>query len=403
MNRDATADILAACANGQVKKALEMEAHLYSTLVKTQETEEHYRECFQRWAGDMRNLALRMAANGGSVPAKGKSVAVFLHSNSQLAHFQILKTLIANSGNRNITAFVLADEERISGELGVPVVPIGANLESAFPILQLEMRERNCGTLVWVSVPLYASYALSYRLAERQVYWALRFHSVTVPEIDCYLSYGHRGETSRTYHGQRWETAHAPLSVAPAQVSVEAAERHRAEFGFGSVIGTVARDEKIANPDYLEAVAQVLAAEPDTLFLWTGKKENPAVRSFFAARGLSRQHRYLGWVDPDKCIELMDVFLETFPQGGVMTWLAMARGVPVVGMKRPGSVYGWLQDAPAGSCSATDLRDYAAHALSLLRSRQRHAEAVRAGRMIYENERVNVAKDCERMWGLIDG
>ena len=49
---------------------------------------------------------------------------------------------------------------------------------------------------IWVSTPVFATFALAMGIAPAQVFWSLRYHPVRLPEIDGYITYGSWGEES---------------------------------------------------------------------------------------------------------------------------------------------------------------------------------------------------------------
>ena len=81
-----------------------------------------------------------------------------------------------------------------------------------------------------------------------------RFH----PEIDGYLTYGSWGEDERIFHGQRWIVCPVPLALDPRTPAPAEVAALRARFPEKVLLGTLAREEKISSPPFLEAVAEIL-------------------------------------------------------------------------------------------------------------------------------------------------
>lgn len=94
---------------------------------------------------------------------------------------------------------------------------------------------------------------------------------------------------------------------------------------------TLARTEKMTDPAYLRAVTALLVAHPQTIFLWAGREEEPAVVRAFRDGGVLDRTRFIGWVNTRLFAQVADVFLDTFPfPCGFTLYQSMAAGKPVV-------------------------------------------------------------------------
>ena len=87
------------------------------------------------------------------------------------------------------------------------------------------------------------------------------------------------------------------------------------------VYGILAREEKVAQPEYLECVARIISKVPNSLFYWTGRECRPSVTSFFRGLGLLNKTKWLGYVTPRKFFSLIDVYLDAFPMGSGFTYV----------------------------------------------------------------------------------
>jgi predicted O-linked N-acetylglucosamine transferase (SPINDLY family) len=110
---------------------------------------------------------------------------------------------------------------------------------------------------------------------------------------------------------------------------------------FDTLIGTVARTEKIADPRFLACVVRILSAHPRALFVWTGHHQDRTVQGLFEQNGVAEQTRFIGWVDTILHANALDVLLDSFPLcNGVTALQAMAAGTPVVSINRNTSFLG---------------------------------------------------------------
>ena len=348
------------------------------------ETEEAYRAAYD-------SVPLPPVTPG--IPATGKRVGFIVHAASLLAHVQLMRGVLRPDDR----VFVLkGDAEGFQGMIPCPAVSLPqVELPQRFEALRERLKEQQCGTVIWVSVPLYARYAFALRLARKQVFWAMRYHAVAPGDLN--ITAGNRGEKWRMFHGEQWRCVHAPFNIETKPVNKLHAEQFRAPYGF--VYGSLAREQKYS-PEFLECVAQILESHPDSGFVWTGRKEPPHIRQFFRERGLSNRHRFVGWQDPDLFVNTLDCFLETFPLGGLTTFTAMAHGIPVVALRNEHSPIGSL-DASAGLLAAPGAREYVEMSLGI-QDRERRAKAIEAGHKLVEAEKRQAEVDRRRFWEVIN-
>ena len=194
------------------------------------------------------------------------------------------------------------------------------------------LQQEEIDTAVWVSVPTDGNFYFGYRVAPRQVYWSMKFHTLITPNVDHLVSCGSWAQSEKTVHDRRWVIGSVAFADPLRGADLAAAAKIRADFGrFKTLMGVLAREEKINSRPYLEAVARILEQHPETGFVWTGRNEHPVIRDFFAERGLSERAKWVGWVNTATYIHALDIFLETFPFGcGMTSTQALAAGKPLI-------------------------------------------------------------------------
>jgi hypothetical protein len=341
---------------GDVNLALTGEEYIYSTFVRNVEDEQHYYRCFRDWKDDLAALGRRFRdpaalSNGGP-----DRIAFFLHSGHLLGHTEVLlKTLgsrpRAEAHRVQPCVYVLSQYDPAFIErcraIGVEVVPVvdalgqGAPWDARFLWLRERFKQDRVGVCVWVSLPTMAAFALSMRLAPVQIFWSMRFHPISAPYIDGYITWGASNETIRRYGNQDWDVVPLPFAIDDSLPDPAKIKELRQRFPESALLGTLAREEKINSAPFLKAVADILAANPQAGYLWTGRSEHPGIANFFRAAGVAERCHFVGWVDTRLYAAALDVFLESFPYGfGIIGYQAFAAGVPLLSYLDSQTIFG---------------------------------------------------------------
>ncbi len=342
---------------GDADAALNLETMIYLAFVRPVEDEQHYYRCFADWRVDMARLG-KQFRKSEDFRGDPNRIAFYLHTGFILGHSEVLFKMLDNIPGELRATLVLRIYVRAKYEqafveraqrIGIEVVLIrdcvpggeSATTLEKFQYLRERLRRDGIGVCIWVTSPETAAFALSMRLAPVQIFWALRFHPVTGPYIDGYITYGSRDETERVYGKRKWRVCPPLLTIDATPPDPAAVAGIRAKFPEPLLLGTIAREDKINSKPYLECVAQILQMHLHVGFLWTGKDEHAGITSFLRNAGVAERCHFVGWVDVNLYANAMDVFLETFPLGGgVSGYCALAGGVPLVSYLTPYTVLG---------------------------------------------------------------
>jgi len=232
----------------------------------------------------------------------------------------------------------------------------GSYLDRFFAIKERLARD-GIYTAVWTHLPWIAPAAFAIELAPNQA--LLCQHLAVAAVVDApFTNFMLEGTGGATVirHGVSWKCL--PLTLCDLVPERPAAARAlRVEFlGGGSVLlGTIARPEKINNPEFLGLVCDLLASSSECRFVWTGESRMLEVQQFFERRGVAGQTVFAGWVDPAACAAAFDLYLDSFPFASGMTAVqAMVLSVPVISLRSRYSLLGRdvadayeAKDAPA--------------------------------------------------------
>lgn len=356
---------------GDAHHALYCEELIYAAFVKTVEDEEHYYRCFADWKDDLATLGRRFHDPDALSSEGSDQIAFFLHTGAILGHTEVLLKLLESrprSGGHRVEprVYILNLYEPVfmarCRAAGIEVVSAldalgpGSTWDARFIWLRQCFKEDRVGVCVWVSVPTLAAFALSMRLAPVQIFWALRFHPISGPDIDGYITWGDKSEKTRRYGNREWEVVPVPFAIDDSPPDPGKIKALRRRFPESVLLGTLAREEKINSAPFLQAVADILLAHPQAGFLWTGRSEHPGIAGFWRDAGVAERCHFVGWVDTRLYAAALDIFLETFPFGsGVTSYQAFAAGVPLLSYLHPQTIFGthyWHSLAAPGASGA---------------------------------------------------
>lgn len=336
--------------------ALELENRNYLVYMKKCETEKHFRYCLDQYVGAMIKAGHGAAAmyptseNSSPTVVGYPVIGFFLLQASMLAHIEVLVAFLKGWSQMTVkpilpVVYVMCGydqrlHESVTG-CGVEIVflekdnsKLLENVASAFITLRTILRDRGVNAMVFVSLALHVPFAAALRLAPVQVWWAMKYHSMDIPEIEGYFTNG-SFEKKRIIDGRQWQVVHSALDrlYDPSQ-SVEA-KKIREHIGLNyTVLGTMGREEKIENKDFLLAITSILRARPNTYFLWTGRVKSEVVQNYFEQAGLTNRCLYIGWINTRLYAQVLDIYLDSFPFGGGHTiFQSWAATKPVVMMR----------------------------------------------------------------------
>jgi glycosyltransferase involved in cell wall biosynthesis len=425
--------ILRCAAKSQVNQCLNFEALVYSNFVKTIETEEHYARCFEMWSKQLQDLG-RKQTRALTKNRNPRRLCFFIPEGTLLGHTEVMLKLIGIWGAIGIDAeiFVAAlsfepNFSELLKDLQVQLIQPSKSpgwhvSENSFLDLRDQLEKLEIETMVWVSYPALASYALALRLAPRQVFWSLKFHPLRIPETDVYLCGGHESEVSRDYNGQQWVVAPFPLTVGVKENSPDHINSFRDQFPKDALIlGSLAREEKLTSPDFLATLCSILVRNRHAHYVWTGRTQPPQILSAFNSSGISDRCHFAGWVNTNLVAGAIDIFLETFPFGCAVTgFQAMAHGTPVLSMQSADTLYGYqlLGDvrkrlkgaAPTrsdleslGILTAIDAPHYIELAQRLIDDKEFRTEIGHREQSYYRSEEDAVPRYANRLWVQMSG
>lgn len=327
-----------------------LETMIYVRYVKTIETESHFRQAIGQMAPLLtaagrywREQLPTLAAPADNAPRR---VGFFVHAASTLAHIEVLTNMLKGYRRLDHQPFEAivycfsgrdAVMERQFADIGVRTVMLDARFpETANSQWQRLLRLRELiaadgvHELAWVSLVTLMPLAFAMRIAPVQTWWAMKYHALQLEDIDGYVT-GGAITRYRTIDGVRWRNG--VLGVDDwydAALEPQAAALRR-ELGDYVVAGTLAREEKMLDREFLASIVTLLQENPGMFFLWTGRQQNATIQRALEDGGVSSRTRFIGWVNTRLYAQVVDLFLDSFPfPCGFTLFQAMAAGKPAI-------------------------------------------------------------------------
>lgn len=347
---------------GQVDMMLAIESFAYEAYFKTVETPEHHTETLRAIEEAYAPLAAEPWAEARPAETACPKLVFVIPNGTILAHTEVLLSFLAGLGKLETPILRPAviiygavhggDLGRRLTQMGVPWEAVGSPRAHAYEERYARVRERvaamQADGVVIVSLPLHLAYFCHRPLGPAQVWWSMKFALPNFEELDGRVFYRSLFDRKLEIEGRLWRGG--PLAITPpARPDPAVVQAIRARFPGKTILGTIAREEKIANPDYLAAVADILRRRPETCFLWTGRVQLPEIQAVFDRAGVADRCHFIGWVDPAPYILAFDLFIETYPLTGIMCAWAMAFGKPIVSVGSLGFVGTYLEPILDGS------------------------------------------------------
>ena len=254
-------------------------------------------------------------------------VAFYLPTPYLFAHAANLATLfrgldkIGNPIDSCVVTHGSASEEFRAAFSG-RVCEIPAPYTQAWIATQQLGKAHHWDAFVHVSTIQGMAFASAMRCARKHIWLSYKWHC-EIPGIDGYIN------GTGSHQPAPWKNVYTALPDLTRPGIAEHAAEIRKNITAKTIFGTVGREEKITD-GFITAVNRILAEVPDSIFVYTGRKEvpfnNPKVQ-------------WAGWCDPEDTytlINVLDVYLDTWPfHSGHTAWQAIAAKKPIVMMDQP--------------------------------------------------------------------
>lgn len=341
--------------NSDFEMMLSLESILAAHYIKPRESEEHFSNAWRTIKdilreGGRKYGALNKANDLSQRPSvtQRKRVAFLVANASMLAHVQVLCAAIEGYKNLEDQPFepvIIAlhgrkkQLEEFCQRLGIEIFHVDprddnekVDIKSPMQVvsdLKKLICQQEVGALTFVSWCSWSVFMCAAKIAPKSIWWSLKFHDLYVPEIDEYVTGG--WDLFREIHSRKWRAIKPGLpDLSDDSLRPQAIEIRKSLGSSNILMGTIARQEKFRNREFILAVCEVLKRNKRALYLWIGSDDD-IVEGIFREQRVLEQTRKIGWVDTKLFAHVLDVFLDSFPNPcGFTLFQAMAAGVPAV-------------------------------------------------------------------------
>lgn len=333
----------------------------YYQYMRIEDTEQRYASAvvpaIQAYYENVKAVTVRpddgsvSAANSSADSNGATKVAFYIDRLSNLAHSKNLYIYISallKQAEYQIEPYLVfykmgkADDLKDLGLSNVSQIelPKGKSRVDTMLWLKSELAKRNigiCVTLGTISSLFVLTFAC--KVAPKMIWFSQKHHTLRLDNIDAYLTLG-SVTPFRTIDNFRWRSIIGAFGAKTLNVLEEGVQRDAAsikgqllEGGFRSLFGVIGREEKIDNDAYWDCVRVILERFPDARFIWSGRNQRQSILERIAARNLQDRCHFVGWVDTHVYVNVLDLYLDSFPfPGGHTTIEAMLAGTPVVSL-----------------------------------------------------------------------
>lgn len=156
-------------------------------------------------------------------------------------------------------------------------------------------------------------FLLSTRCAPKQIYWSHGNHEYDVDGIDERISHfapeNHKYEFKKFSIPMDEEYLNPPIP----QEKIDAEREKYPKDAF--ILGTIGRLVKVDSDEYLEAVAEIMKQNPNTIYIAAGSGDTEGIRKKVEKLGISDRFYMPGFVDAHVYGHIIELMLDTFPIG----------------------------------------------------------------------------------------
>jgi glycosyltransferase involved in cell wall biosynthesis len=217
-----------------------------------------------------------------------------------------------------------------------------ANILESCCAMRKVCEDNHVDIAVWVHLPAIMFPLFGMRIAKKQVFLSQYLHpDLKKYQIDGLITYGTIVEKQSVFLKDKWRVFPSSISISKKKHAYDLLLRKSfCKRESTIILSTFGRIEKIRQLEFLGCVAEILNRADSTVYIYTGYEDDPQIGAFFHKKGLGERVRFIGWVDIDIYLPIIDIILDSFPlASGITALKAMAYGKPVLSL---GNMYSYM-------------------------------------------------------------
>ena len=225
--------------------------------------------------------------------------------------------------------------ERNCYSLGIDIFRYGEKNKVNYDDLramQSNISDRANAIIVWAAPPWEAPIYFSLELGKHQLLLSQHLKpNILSKYIDTYIFLSYFYSVKQNKNEIMWTSC--PLALFDIGMPSTPKVQYTPNNDDTIKIGTICRPEKLNSEEFMTLLANILKKYEHVHFYYTGIDKNIDVSRKFSELNIQNNCHFIGWVQPEWCIQEFDIYIDSFPMSSGMTAIeAMASGVPMTAM-----------------------------------------------------------------------
>lgn len=315
---------------------LNLDNYFYSKHIKTIENANHYEKMYRQIEPSGINYGniLKTALTIDSDIDKSK-ICFFLPSlDSDLAHVELLSSIIENNQSYNFTIYVAGFTnssdfihssllKKLHDKGFIKIIKLKYCHSDILNFLN-DFNQLKIAQLIVTSIPMLIV-PLIRVLGKKRVTWlSMKFELDCFSELTNRISFCSHQISKKISNNIEWHRI--PPKITGNKIEWRSTNSKNRTI---KKLITINREEKIYNSLFLKSIEQILINNPNVHFYWTGRVQDERIDNYFKSKKMDNQVHYIGWVNADEIISDYDIFLDTPDLSGSVAAKVFAEGMPV--------------------------------------------------------------------------
>ena len=186
-------------------------------------------------------------------------------------------------------------------------------------------------SIVWVACVQNLGLFMGLKLAERQSYWSMKYHSIIMPSINGYAGLGFGGN-SFEYDGIKWYRGRCFPRLDMPKKDNTFRNNVRRKYGMTDnsiAIGCFVRAEKLYSKEYFDELKEFMKSKKEIHYFLASQSKTEQVTRLMMDKDLKDRVHFLGWIDTKKYSQILDIYADVGPRGsGNTIFEAVMAGIP---------------------------------------------------------------------------